>query len=146
MRPDFPGASRAACVSPPSPAASGTAASARCSRAERLQPIAIDKREARFDTPDDLLLLDRQSGAQERNHARRHRRHEGRQHRRRQTLAALASLSEALPFLIDLGADERRSMAKFGDKNGSFVVKALAIAENQPRNPAAQPQRGMSFL
>ena len=51
---------------------------------------------------------------------------------RRQALAALASLNDALPFLIDLSADERNSMAKFGDKNRSFVVKALAIAENHP--------------
>lgn len=46
--------------------------------------------------------------------------------------AALATLAEALPFLIDLSADERSSLPKFGEKNRSFVVKALAIAEGHP--------------
>ena len=36
---------------------------------------------------------------------------------------------EALPFLIDLNAHDRAEMKKFGEKNRSFVVKALAIAE-----------------
>jgi hypothetical protein len=45
---------------------------------------------------------------------------------------ALAALSEALPFLIDLGSEERTSMPKFGEANRSFVVKALAIAEAHP--------------
>ena len=45
---------------------------------------------------------------------------------------ALAALSEALPFLIDLSTEERTSMPKFGEANRSFVVKALAIAEAHP--------------
>ena len=45
---------------------------------------------------------------------------------------ALAALSEALPFLIDLSTEERTSMPKFGEVNRSFVVKALAIAEVHP--------------
>jgi hypothetical protein len=51
---------------------------------------------------------------------------------RERARAALAALSEALPFLIDLGDGERAAMVKFGEMNRSFVVKALAIAEAQP--------------
>lgn len=51
---------------------------------------------------------------------------------REKAKAALASLAESLPFLINLGSDERMTMLKFGEKNRSFVVKALAIAEAQP--------------
>lgn len=46
--------------------------------------------------------------------------------------SALAALSAALPFLIDLSNEERTSMPKFGEANRSFVVKALAIAEAHP--------------
>lgn len=46
--------------------------------------------------------------------------------------AALASLGEALPFLISLGDVNRTSMVKFGEMNRSFVVKALAIARAHP--------------
>ena len=51
---------------------------------------------------------------------------------REQAKAALASVTATLPFLIDLGADEKAAMPKFGEKNRSFVVKALAIAEAHP--------------
>lgn len=47
-------------------------------------------------------------------------------------LAAVAKIQELLPFLIDLTPDERRSMAKFGEKNRSFVVKAEALASQHP--------------
>lgn len=47
-------------------------------------------------------------------------------------LAALGKIQEMLPFLIDLTPDERRSMAKFGEKNRSFVVKAEALAIQHP--------------
>jgi len=46
--------------------------------------------------------------------------------------AALATLSETLPFLVDLTTEDRASLPKFGEKNRSFVVKALAIAEGHP--------------
>jgi len=46
--------------------------------------------------------------------------------------AALASLNEALPFLIHLGDGTRATMVKFGEMNRSFVVKALAIAKAHP--------------
>ena len=45
---------------------------------------------------------------------------------------ALTMLTEALPFLVDLSAEERVMMPKFGEANRSFVVKALAIAEAHP--------------
>ena len=48
--------------------------------------------------------------------------------------AALAALAEALPFLIDLSAKDRADSPKFGDKNRTFVAKALAIAEAHPTN------------
>ncbi|MFM8332258.1 MAG: hypothetical protein ACKN9T_11260 [Candidatus Methylumidiphilus sp.] len=46
--------------------------------------------------------------------------------------AALATLRENLPFLIDLTPDERKGMLKFGEKNRSFVAKAHAIAAQHP--------------
>lgn len=46
--------------------------------------------------------------------------------------AALATLAEALPFLINLSTEERGAMPKFGEMNRSFVIKALAIAEAHP--------------
>ena len=46
--------------------------------------------------------------------------------------AGLDLVLEALPFLIDLTPPERREMAKFGEKNRSFVLKALVIAEEHP--------------
>ena len=51
---------------------------------------------------------------------------------REKARAALATLAEALPFLIDLPTEDRTTMLKFGEKNRSFVVKALAIAEAHP--------------
>jgi hypothetical protein len=51
---------------------------------------------------------------------------------RDQAKAALAALAEALPFLIDLNPKERADSPKFGEKNRSFVSKALAVAEEHP--------------
>jgi hypothetical protein len=45
---------------------------------------------------------------------------------------AIQTIYDNLHFLIDLKPEERQKMAKFGDKNRSFVVKALAIAEQNP--------------
>ena len=47
-------------------------------------------------------------------------------------MEAIKTIYENLPFLIDLKPEERQKMAKFGDKNRTFVVKALAIAEQNP--------------
>lgn len=47
-------------------------------------------------------------------------------------LAALETIAANLPFLIDLTAEERREMPKFGDKTRAFVAKAATIAEQNP--------------
>ena len=46
--------------------------------------------------------------------------------------AALTALKDALPFLIDLDNGERATMVKFGERNSSFVIKSLAVAEAHP--------------
>jgi hypothetical protein len=45
---------------------------------------------------------------------------------------AFKIIYENLPFLIDLKPVERQGMAKFGEKNRSFVSKAAAIAAQNP--------------
>jgi len=49
---------------------------------------------------------------------------------REQAKAALASLTATLPFLIDLGADEKAAMPKFGEKNRSFEVRNCVTGRN----------------
>jgi hypothetical protein len=49
-----------------------------------------------------------------------------------QVLALIRSITELLPFLIKLSADERAAMPKFGEKNRSFVAKSLAVAAQNP--------------
>ncbi len=51
---------------------------------------------------------------------------------RERAQAALATLAETLPFLIDLSSDERAGMPRFGDRSRGFVSKALTIAEAHP--------------
>jgi hypothetical protein len=51
---------------------------------------------------------------------------------RDKAMAALATLAEVLPFLIDLSPKERADSPKFGEKNRSFVSQALAVAEEHP--------------
>ncbi len=41
---------------------------------------------------------------------------------------AVQAVRDALPFLLDLTPDERRNMAKLGDKSVAFVTKALELA------------------
>jgi hypothetical protein len=43
-------------------------------------------------------------------------------------LAALQTIREKLPFLIDLSPEERRVLPKMGDKSRAFVEKALEVA------------------
>jgi hypothetical protein len=47
-------------------------------------------------------------------------------------LQKLAEITELLPFLINLTAEERRSGLKMGDKSLAFVTKALEYAEANP--------------
>lgn len=45
-------------------------------------------------------------------------------------LASIAALREQLPFLIDLSAEQRRNLAKMGDRSQLFVDRALDVAKN----------------
>ena len=47
-------------------------------------------------------------------------------------LAAIATIREKLPFLIDLTAAERHTVPKLGDKSRAFVSKALEVATHNP--------------
>jgi hypothetical protein len=46
--------------------------------------------------------------------------------------SAIETIQSNLPFLVDLGADEIRRLAKAGDLTESFLQKALVIAEQSP--------------
>ena len=46
--------------------------------------------------------------------------------------AAISTIRQKLPFLIDLTADERRALTKLGDKSRAFVLKALEVATQNP--------------
>jgi hypothetical protein len=43
-------------------------------------------------------------------------------------LAAINTIREKLPFLIDLTPEERRALPKMGDKSRAFVAQALTVA------------------
>jgi hypothetical protein len=45
-------------------------------------------------------------------------------------LAAVETIRQKLPFLIDLTPEQRRSLPKMGDKSRAFVGKALAVAQH----------------
>ena len=47
-------------------------------------------------------------------------------------IAALNTIREKLPFLIDLSPDERRALLKMGDKSRGFVNEALGLAMLNP--------------
>ena len=47
-------------------------------------------------------------------------------------LAAIETIRQKLPFLIDLTPEQRRSLPKMGDKSRAFVSKALTIAQSTP--------------
>ncbi|HWS86641.1 MAG TPA: hypothetical protein VN282_06740 [Pyrinomonadaceae bacterium] len=48
---------------------------------------------------------------------------------RQDILAAVNTIREKLPFLIDLTSEERRTLLRMGDKSRSFVAQALTVAE-----------------
>jgi hypothetical protein len=48
---------------------------------------------------------------------------------RQAVLAAVNTIREKLPFLIDLTPDERRTLLRMGDKSRGFVAQALTVAE-----------------
>jgi len=47
-------------------------------------------------------------------------------------LAALATIEEKLPFLIDISIEQRISLPKMGDKSRAFVSKAVEVAAQNP--------------
>src|SRR5918911_880177 len=44
-------------------------------------------------------------------------------------LAAIKTIRDKLPFLLDLTPEERRSLPRMGDKSRAFVAQALTVAE-----------------
>ena len=46
--------------------------------------------------------------------------------------AAIASIKQKLPFLVDLSADDRKSMVKIGTKGYGFAKQALDVASQHP--------------
>ena len=51
---------------------------------------------------------------------------------REAVMAAVSTIREKLPFLLDLSVEERRSLPKMGDKSRAFVSKALEVATQNP--------------
>jgi hypothetical protein len=51
---------------------------------------------------------------------------------RQAVLAAVNTIREKLPFLIDLSPEERRSLLRMGDKSRGFVAQALEVATLNP--------------
>ncbi len=51
---------------------------------------------------------------------------------RDKALAAITTLKETLPFLIDLTVEQRKALPKMGDKSRAFVSKALEVATQNP--------------
>uniref|UniRef100_A0A832H4J4 Uncharacterized protein n=1 Tax=Oscillatoriales cyanobacterium SpSt-402 TaxID=2282168 RepID=A0A832H4J4_9CYAN len=47
-------------------------------------------------------------------------------------LAAIATIKQKLPFLMDLTTEERKALPKMGDKSRAFVSKALEVATQNP--------------
>jgi hypothetical protein len=47
---------------------------------------------------------------------------------REAVMAAVATIKEKLPFLVDLSVEERKALPKMGDKSRAFVSKALEVA------------------
>jgi hypothetical protein len=47
-------------------------------------------------------------------------------------LAALTTIKQKLPFLMDLTTEERKALPKMGDKSRAFVSKALEVATQNP--------------
>ncbi|MGC1375776.1 MAG: hypothetical protein WA821_06125 [Anaerolineales bacterium] len=47
-------------------------------------------------------------------------------------LAAIATIKQRMPFLIDLTLKERRALPKLGDKSYAFVSKAVEMAAQNP--------------
>ncbi|MCA1990886.1 MAG: hypothetical protein LDL41_02400 [Coleofasciculus sp. S288] len=51
---------------------------------------------------------------------------------REAVMAAIATIREKLPFLMDLTQEQRKSLPKMGDKSRAFVSKTLEVATQNP--------------
>jgi hypothetical protein len=51
---------------------------------------------------------------------------------RQAVFAAIETIRQKLPFLIDLTPEERRALPKMGDKSRGFVTQALEVATLNP--------------
>ena len=47
-------------------------------------------------------------------------------------MAAISTIKDRLPFLLDLAPEERKTLPKMGDKSRAFVSKALEVATQNP--------------
>jgi hypothetical protein len=47
-------------------------------------------------------------------------------------MAAVATIKDKLPFLVDLSTEERKNLPKMGDKSRAFVSRALEVATQNP--------------
>lgn len=51
---------------------------------------------------------------------------------RQAVLAAIETIRQRLPFLVDLTPEERRTLPRMGEKSRGFVEQALLVAEQNP--------------
>jgi hypothetical protein len=51
---------------------------------------------------------------------------------REAVMAAVQTIRQKLPFLVDLSPEERRKLPKMGDKGRAFVERALTVATQNP--------------
>ncbi|UBF29274.1 hypothetical protein K9N68_16420 [Kovacikia minuta CCNUW1] len=49
-----------------------------------------------------------------------------------EVMSAIATIRQKLSFLVDLSPEERKSLAKLGDRNRAFTRKVLEIATQNP--------------
>jgi hypothetical protein len=51
---------------------------------------------------------------------------------RETVMSAIATIKGAMPFMVDLTAEDRKALPKLGDKSRAFVIKALEVAAQNP--------------
>jgi len=51
---------------------------------------------------------------------------------RQAVMEAIATIRQRLPFLVDLTAEDRKTLPKLGDKSRAFVIKALEVGTQNP--------------
>jgi hypothetical protein len=60
-------------------------------------------------------------------------------------MEAMATIKEKLPFLIDLTANERKSLPKLGDKSRGFV-KFFLLVSHYPKCVYSLPARRLPIM